>query len=89
MTDTPCPEAEVLAAYVDGRLGSEDLARISNHLVDCERCYETVAATVRFLSGGARTDNVDPPWALLPALATATVMAIVMTVCLLLLERGA
>lgn len=88
MTDTTCPEAEKLAAFVDGRLGGDEGAHISNHLVECERCYESVAATVRFLSGGSRVENIAPPWALLPALLTATVMAIVMTISLLYLERG-
>ena len=88
MTDPMCPEAETLAAYVDGRLGNDELAGISSHLVECERCYQTVAATVRFLSGRARTESVAPRWALLPALLTATVMAIAMTVCLLLLGQG-
>lgn len=78
----------MLAAYVDGRLGSDELARISTHLVDCDRCYETVAATVRFLAGGARTENVAPPWALAPAILTATVMAAAMTIGLLLLGQG-
>ena len=91
MTNATCPGADTLAAYVDGRIGpmSDDrLADISNHLVDCERCYETVAATVRSLSGVGRTENAAPPWALLPALLTGTVMALALTLCLLLLRAG-
>ena len=84
MTNATCPGAETLAAYVDGRIGHDELAEISNHLVDCERCYETVAATVRVFSGVGRTENMAPPLALLPALLTGTVMAIALTVCLLL-----
>ncbi len=85
---TTCPSAETLAAYVHGRIGEHELAKISNHLVDCERCYETIAATVRALSGVGPTENTAPPWALLPALLTGTVMAIALTVSLLLLLRG-
>jgi len=91
MTNTTCPGAETLAAYVDGRLGpmsNDKLAEVSSHLIDCERCYETVAATVRFLAGAGRTENIAPPLALLPALLTGTVMAIALTVSLLLLLRG-
>ena len=83
-----CPSAETLAAYVNGRIGEHELAEISNHLVDCERCYENIAATVRVLSGVGRAENIAPPWALLPALLTGTVMAIALTVSLLLLLRG-
>ena len=91
MTNATCPGAETLAAYVDGRIGpmsDAELAEISNHLVDCERCYETVAATVRALTGVGRTENIAPPLALLPALLTGTVMALALTVSLLLLLRG-
>ena len=88
MTSSPCPSAETLAAYVNGRIGEHELAEISNHVVDCERCYGTVAAAVRVLSGPGRTENIAPPWALLPALLTGTVMAIALTVSLLLLLRG-
>ncbi len=87
MTNETCPGTETLAAYVDGRLGEDKLTEISSHLVDCARCYETVAATVRFLGAG-RTENIAPPLALLPALLTGTVMAIALTVSLLLLLRG-
>ncbi len=90
MTNATCPGAETLAAYVDGRLGpmsNDKLAEVSSHLIDCERCYETVAATVRFLGAG-RAENFAPPLALLPALLTGTVMAIALTVSLLLLLRG-
>ncbi|GMR24511.1 MAG: hypothetical protein BMS9Abin37_3063 [Acidobacteriota bacterium] len=88
MTSSPCLSAETLAAYVDGRIGEHQLVEISNHLVDCERCYETVAASVRVLSGVGRTENIAPPWALLPALFTGAVMAVALTVSLLLLLRG-
>ena len=91
MTNATCPGAETLAAYVDGRIGpmsADELAEISNHIVDCARCYETVAATVRVLSGVGRTENIAPPWALLPALLTGTVLALALTVSLLLLLRG-
>lgn len=85
---SPCPSAATLSAYVNGRISEHELAEISNHLVDCERCYENIAATVRILSGAGRTENIAPPWALLPALLTSTVIAIGLTVSLLLLLRG-
>jgi len=91
MTKVTCPSAETLAAYAGGRIGpmnDDELAELSHHLVNCERCYETVAATVRVWSGVGRAENIAPPWALLPALLTGTVMALALTVSLLLLLRG-
>lgn len=85
MTETACPDPDRLAAWVGGRLSASDQKEISDHLVDCERCYGTVAATVRFLGGGGPTDDVAPKWALAPAIVTAVVMASALTVSLLLL----
>lgn len=82
-----CPDAETLAAFIDGAERDDQLARLSRHLVECERCYETVAATVRFLSRERASDRA-PAWALLPAMLTAVGMAIVLTFCLFLLLSG-
>jgi len=87
MTDSRCPDAETLAAFVDGRLENAQIEGLSNHLIDCERCYETVAATARFLAGAAHHEDVAPRLALLPALLTGAVMALMLTVSLLLLLR--
>jgi len=87
VTTTPCPDNATLAAYIDGRLPASEIPRLSSHLVDCERCYESVAAAVRFLHGVRRVEDIDPPLALLPALATAVVMAIGLTASLLLLGQ--
>jgi hypothetical protein len=85
VTTTPCPDEQTIAAYVDGRLVDEELRALSAHLVECDRCYETVATTVRFLSAGGRTKNFAPPWALAPAMLTALAIAVVLTLCLWLL----
>jgi tetratricopeptide (TPR) repeat protein len=34
-----CPDLETIAAYLDGRLGEPERARVSEHLADCEDCY--------------------------------------------------
>jgi len=73
VTTTACPDEPTLAAYVDGRLAPDELKRVWSHVVECERCYETVAAAVRFLSGARRVEDIAPQWALLPAMLTATV----------------
>jgi tetratricopeptide (TPR) repeat protein len=38
----PCPGAETLAAYVDGRLPANERAAVEAHLARCERCFELV-----------------------------------------------
>ena len=87
MTESPCPAAETLEAYVAGRVDDGDLAAIANHLLACENCYANVAARARSLSSSWEHANVAPSLALLPALATGTVIAIALTVCLLLLNQ--
>jgi hypothetical protein len=37
-----------LAAYIDRVLGKAEAARVTEHLVSCERCYEVYAETVHF-----------------------------------------
>lgn len=87
MTESPCPYAATLVAYVEGHLDDEQLAAVSKHLVDCEQCYETVATRARSLSASWNSADVEPSLALMPALLTATVMAAALTVCLLLLTH--
>src|SRR6187549_3061776 len=38
-----CPESEVLAAYADGGLESEESARLLEHAADCEGCRREMA----------------------------------------------
>lgn len=44
----PCPEPEVLAAFIDGRLAGEERRRVVEHLDACGDCYELFSATLRF-----------------------------------------
>jgi CHAT domain-containing protein len=41
-----CPDAETLAAFVEGRLNTAARARIEAHVADCEDCYEAFVETV-------------------------------------------
>lgn len=43
--DYPCPDDELLAAYIDGTLANPERIRVSEHLNYCPRCYETVSET--------------------------------------------
>jgi hypothetical protein len=83
MTDSPCPDTATLAAYVGGRLDDDALVSVSTHLVECARCYDAVALEARLSSQWSQSVSVPPSWPLLPALLTATVMAIALTLCLL------
>jgi predicted anti-sigma-YlaC factor YlaD len=41
-----CPDAEQLAAMIDGRLNGEDRANVEQHLAGCHICREVLAETV-------------------------------------------
>jgi anti-sigma factor RsiW len=42
-----CPDANVLAAYIDGRLAPTARQEVDAHLADCDDCYEVSVETVR------------------------------------------
>lgn len=44
-----CPTDEELAAYIDGGLDPAESRRVTEHLVDCEDCFELYGETARFL----------------------------------------
>lgn len=39
-----CPDAEVIAAYLDRSLDADETARCEEHFADCSRCQEVLAA---------------------------------------------
>lgn len=47
-TPSPHPDPEALAAFVDGRLEGEERRRLTEHLADCEPCYEIFSGVVAF-----------------------------------------
>ena len=75
-----CPDAETLAAWVDGSLAGGQLTAAREHLADCVDCQATLAAFARTASPGV----IPEPWWrrglgarwLVPIAATATVVAI-------------
>ena len=50
---SPCPDAEILAAYADHGLAEEEMARWESHFADCDRCQKIIA--VLAASGEALT----------------------------------
>jgi hypothetical protein len=55
-TNSHCPTSEDLAAYIDGMLGPEEGARITEHLAGCERCYELYTEVLRFQLDSAEAE---------------------------------
>ncbi|MEM6293673.1 MAG: protein kinase [Myxococcota bacterium] len=47
---TPCPDEELVSAFVQGQLDSADRRDIEAHLDDCEACSKVVADLVRIFS---------------------------------------
>ncbi len=67
-----CPDAETLAAYLDGRLARGERERVTAHVADCETCYFVVTEAAQAAS--AAPVNIEPPvtdergrWASKPA----------------------
>lgn len=69
------PDANVLAAYADGRLGSTETDAVDAHLAGCRRCRETVALMTRALAGAAARRRS-------PAVAAAGWLALAATLVL-------
>jgi anti-sigma factor RsiW len=42
-----CPDAEILAVYLDGELTSTERTLVERHLSDCRQCRSIVATAVR------------------------------------------
>src|SRR2546423_3322904 len=43
-----CPDAETLAAYIDGELVREQRERLEEHLAGCAECTAVIAGALRF-----------------------------------------
>src|SRR5262245_54886687 len=99
-----CPELEVIAAYLDGRLNERERADVARHVAGCESCYFvfTEAAQLR-VSDAARqavTKKLDEPvptakWWATPKVAwsfggvLATAAAVVLMVAAGVIPTGA
>jgi hypothetical protein len=69
----PHLDAGLVAAYVDGRAGSGDAAKVEAHLAECADCRREVIEVRRLLSGGRRRWE----WSAAAALAAAAVLLLV------------
>src|SRR5438067_5793611 len=80
MNDVPRhPEAQVMAAFVDGTLAPDEIAAVAGHLRDCADCRTVVSETARF---EREEESVERPrsnaWWL--AAAAAVIVAIIIAV---------
>lgn len=67
-----CPDAEELAALVDGRLNGEDRAKVERHLAGCHVCREVLAETVRLDEAEPVVSGSDLPAPLLAIIPSRT-----------------
>lgn len=78
----PCPPMDVMAAYCERSLASEEVSRWEAHFAGCRRCQELLAAMARVEPAGAPA-NAPARWSrafdwrwLVPATAAATAFTI-------------
>jgi anti-sigma factor RsiW len=69
----PHLDAALVSAYVDGRAGSADAAKVEAHLVECADCRREVIEVRRLLSAETRRWR----WSAAAALAAAAVLLLV------------
>jgi hypothetical protein len=50
-----CPSIEVLAAFLDGHLATEELTLVEKHLIVCAKCRLTISTALK------STDLISPP----------------------------
>jgi tetratricopeptide (TPR) repeat protein len=65
LMDDGCPDAETLAAYLDGTLAHGARGRVEAHAADCGDCRSIIAETIRFQDNDAPASDVPlqfPRW---------------------------
>lgn len=51
-----CPDAETLAAYLDGRLTQDEREHVTQHVADCDDCYFVVTEVAQMPSTAAQLE---------------------------------
>lgn len=54
MTTTACPDAGILAAYLDGTLPADDRPAVEQHLVACVDCRDLASEVVLALTAAQK-----------------------------------
>lgn len=71
-----CPDPEILAAFVDGRLDSGERSRIARHLAGCTRCYEAFTGTLEALPEKVVASSASATRIWLPIAAAVACLAV-------------
>jgi tetratricopeptide (TPR) repeat protein len=58
-----CPELEVIAAYLDGRLSERERAQVAAHVAGCETCYFVFTEAAQVRASNAPRQAVQHPTA--------------------------
>lgn len=58
--DMSCPELELLAAFVEGNVSSDERSAIESHLKQCPRCFDIVASVVESMIIVPDPSDFDP-----------------------------
>ena len=64
---TPCPDDEMLADYLEGRLLDKERFQLEAHISECEMCLERLAVSSGLLHGGTEGDLDTVPQAVTEA----------------------
>lgn len=81
-----CPEPEMLAAFIDGRLDAEERRKVIDHLSDCDDCRDIVVAAhelERYDGASARTRVVQGQFGSRRWIAAAASLAAAATLILI------
>src|SRR4051812_5636072 len=73
ITTPPCPDPELVGAFVEGRLGAAERAEIMRHLDQCQPCRSEVAALAAFAADGTTDRAMRSGWWLAAAASLVTV----------------
>src|SRR6266542_3459203 len=77
-----CPEAQALAAYVDGNVAAVDREGLERHLATCDECYEAFSGTIGYHRVRANGRSVMWWRIIVPASAVAAAASLALAVAL-------
>lgn len=61
-THSTCPEAGLLAAYIEQALAADEKERLDHHLAECSRCQQTLAVMTRDLPAQDARPLIRTTW---------------------------
>jgi tetratricopeptide (TPR) repeat protein len=73
---TACPASETVGAFVEGRLGADERAEMTQHLDQCQPCRNEVAMLAGFAASGRTERATRSGWWLVAAASLVTVVGV-------------